>query len=69
LFYYRIWVTLGFVPAVEFSFWAMLRRPCACSAMRLGEGCSSTAIGNYMPGTLAVWINPADRGFARVPGM
>ena len=25
---------------VSFSSWTMLRRPCFCQAMRLGEGCS-----------------------------
>jgi hypothetical protein len=47
----------------------MLRRPGERQATRLGEGCSSTAFGNNMPGSGIGWINPANRGSMPLPGM
>ena len=44
------------------SLWAMLRRPCFLSVKRLGEGCSSTAIGKFFGNCASVWNNHVDRG-------
>jgi len=40
----------------------MLRRPSDWLAVRLGEGCSSTAFGLKGGRQDQVWANPADRG-------
>jgi hypothetical protein len=52
-----------FVPAVSFSLWVMLRHPCACQPLQLGEGCSSTAFGYMATAPPSVWINPGKTWF------
>ncbi|QJW92814.1 hypothetical protein FTUN_0311 [Frigoriglobus tundricola] len=40
----------------------MLRRPSFCQPTLRGEGCSSTAIGEFSPVPGMAWNNPAGRG-------
>jgi hypothetical protein len=65
-------VTFSFVPADRFSSslcdGVMLRHPSDSLGIRLGEGCSSTAIGKAFPDIVVAWVNPANRGSTTISG-